>query len=420
MRILLAFMSLLLAHPAFAAVLNDKFSYSFDRLPIQQFVMLFYDQCETRALILDPSFQKLDDFVSLKTPRLSCSQMKPIFIDALARSRVAIYSIGLYDLVKQMPVYDEREGWSQLIYQPRWRDALDLAELSSIVVKKGEFAHRRRLVSSGSEASPSQSTKVAENGSNGASLLSKPVRELVFFGPPSEVAALKELFARLDVPSRQLEIRAGVYEFQKAKSEGSAINAVLQLFKSRVAVSVPGGVLGASASSFSVAAGGIDFALSLLDSDSRFRFLSRPKFIVSDGEQGHFFAGEDLRVAGAAVPGQNGTVVQSKETLSAGVTLDASVKIMQDVVDVRLYQAVSNFVSSSAGGDPSVLKRELRSHLFMKPGEVYVIGGLQSSRSTQGSQRLFGARTGSSGDDSTTEVVLLLSVNAEDSESLPR
>lgn len=99
--------------------------------------------------------------------------------------------------------------------------------------------------------------------------------------------------------------------------------------------------------------------------------------------------------------------------MSAGVTLEATPRIRGSVVDLSLYQAVSNFVATS-NGDPSILKRDLRSRLVMKPGNVYVIGGLQSSRKARANTGLFGFSLGSSEDQNETEVLLLLTVEVQE------
>jgi hypothetical protein len=56
----------------------------------------------------------------------------------------------------------------------------------------------------------------------------------------------------------------------------------------------------------------------------------------------------------------------------------------------------------------------LRSRLLMQPGYVYVIGGLQTSRKSDSGSRLFGFSTGQQRDENQTEVLLLLSVQPDE------
>jgi hypothetical protein len=383
-----------------------KFALTFDKVTLQQLVMVFYDQCEKKGLLFDPAVTKLEDVVTLKTPRMSCGQTRPILLDALARAGLGIEVKNGYDVVRQLPGKDEREGWRESIYRPKFRDAVELAEQAQIAVRKGFFAHQRRGAQVQVTAPGEQ---VPEAGANGATITGKPVDKLVFFGPEAEVKAVESLLSRLDVPNPQVELKAGIYEFQRGKAEGSGVDAVVKLFSEKLGITINSGALGAGGSAVKVSLPSLDAALSLLDTDSRFRYVARPKVLARDGEPVHFFAGEDVRVVGAIVLDRNGNPIQSKETLSAGVTLEATPRIRGEVVDVSLYQAVSNF-AAGASGDPSVLKRDLRSRLVMQPGAVYVIGGLQSSRKTQGQQRFFGFRVGNDDQDAETEIVLLLTI----------
>lgn len=395
------------AHDAFAADGKDSMALAFDRLPLQQLVMVYYDQCEKRGLVFDSAVSKLDDLVTLKTPNLPCAKIKAILAESMERSGFIIEPRGSYDLVKQGRQRDERDDFKELIYRPRFRDAVELAELSMIAVRKGSYAHQRKAAVIQAGAGSQQ---VAETGSNGASLISKLVDKLIFFGPADEVAVVRGLLERLDVPSPQVEISAGVYEFQSGSTVGSAVNAVVSLFKSKIGITMTGGAQ--SGSALKVNLPSLDLALSLLDQDSRFHYVARPKVIVKDGEQASFVAGQDVRVVGSVSLDRNGNQVQSIVTMNAGVTFQVQPLIRADVVDVTLHQLVSDFVASP-NRDPSVVKRELSTRLLMQKGFVYVVGGLQTTRKTQTGQRFLGFNVGSNFDSADTEIILLLAVNPE-------
>jgi type II secretory pathway component GspD/PulD (secretin) len=156
----------------------------------------------------------------------------------------------------------------------------------------------------------------------------------------------------------------------------------------------------------------IEAALSLLDSDSRFKYVAQPKVLAKDAEQVVFTSGQDVRVNGSVTVNGAGQAVQSKTTLTAGVTLQATPYIRGEVVDLTVHQQVSDFVASP-NDDPSVMRRELTSRLVMQPGYVYVIGGLKTNRTSKVGQTLFGLPIGRSVDTRDTEVLLLLSVKSD-------
>lgn len=102
---------------------KNRFALTLDKVPIQQLVMLYYDQCEERGLVFDPALDKLDQVLTIKTPSLSCTETRDILGDALARTGVTITNRGNYDVVTKLAERDGTEDWQQLIYRPLCRDA---------------------------------------------------------------------------------------------------------------------------------------------------------------------------------------------------------------------------------------------------------------------------------------------------------
>ena len=396
--------------PRLVPVGNGKFSLTMDKMPIHQFVMLFYDQCEKRGLVFDPSLNSLETLLTLKTPSMTCAETKRILIDALSRAGVGLEARSGYDVAVQIKKHDEVDGWQEFIYRPRYRDPLELAELSTIAIRKGRFAHQRANAGVQLSGNASSTPSVPETGTNGASVTGKRVDKLVFWGPPSEVKALESLLSRLDVSSPQVEISAGIYEFQSGLTKGSAVTAALNIFNGKLGLSLNGGTN--SGSTLKITLPNLDAALALLDKDDRFQYVAQPKVMAKDGEQVVFTSGQDVRVNGSVTLNGNGQSVQSKTTLTAGVTLQATPFIRGDVVDLAVHQQVSDFVTS-LNDDPSVMRRELTSRLVMQPGYVYVIGGLKTNRKTNAKQSFFGFPVGTSSDSRDTEVLLLLTVRPE-------
>lgn len=391
-----------------AQSVNGKFALTMDKMPVQQLVMVFYDQCEKRALVFDPALNKLEETLTIKTPAMTCVEIKRVLTDALHRAGVAIEVRNGFDVVAQAQQKEEFEGWQQLIYRPRFRDPLELAQMARITIRKGSFAHERR--SSQVQLSTPNQAAVPETGDNGASITGKPIDKLVFFGPATEAKAVESLLSRLDVASPQIEISAGIYEFQSGKTEASAVTAALNLFNGKFGVSLNGG--STTGSSLKLSLPIIDAALSLLDGDTRFKYVAQPKVLAKDAEQVVFTSGQDVRVDGSVTVNGSGQSVQSKTTLTAGVTLQATPYIRGDVVDLTINQKVSDFVSSP-NNDPSIMRRELTSRLVMQPGYVYVIGGLKTNRSNTVKKSLFGLTLGASEEVNDVEVILLLTVKPE-------
>lgn len=387
---------------------QETMALTFDKVPLSQLVMVFYDQCEKRGIVFDPAASKLDEVVTLKTPSLPCSKVKAILVDMMERAGVGLDVRSGYDVVKTLKARDERDEFKQMIYRPRFRDASDLADLAMVAVRKGTFAHQRRGAQV--QVATGGAQQVPDTGSNGASLQGKQIDKLVFVGPADEVAAVSSLLSRLDVPSAQVEISVGIYEFQTGTAQGSAVSAAVSLFKSKVGLTFNGGT--GTGSTLKINLPSIEAALSLLDQDTRFKYVARPRVLAKDGEQVSFNAGQDVRVAGAVSLDRNGNPFQSITTMNAGVTLTATPLIRADVVDLSLHQVVSDFVSSP-NNDPSVVKRDLSTRLLLEPGAVYIVGGLQTTRKTHSKRRFLGYPIGDSFDSSESEIILLLSVKPD-------
>lgn len=394
---------------SFSCLVNaeEKFAMTFDRVPLSQLLLTFYDQCEKKGVVIDPSVKALDEPYTLNTPEMSCSSFKVMLSDLMNRAGVELVKANGYDVTKPLAAKDDREGFQQFIYRPRYRDALELADMSMLIVRKGSYAHQRR-------GAPVQmvagQTSVPDTGSNGASITSKGIDKLVFYGPPNEVEAIQRLMTQIDVPGSQVEISAGVYEFQSGVGVGSAVNAAVSLFKSKIGLTIGTPSVGGSILKLDLPS--IDVALSLLDNDNRFHYVARPKVLVKDGQEVSFTAGQDVRVVGQVTIDRNGNPIQSIATMNAGVSLIATPSIRGDIVDLVLRQLVSDFVPSP-NSEPSVVRRELNTNLMMQPGYVYVVGGLQTNRKTQSKHKFFGYTVGDKFESSDTEIILLISVKPD-------
>jgi hypothetical protein len=78
-------------------------------------------------------------------------------------------------------------------------------------------------------------------------------------------------------------------------------------------------------------------------------------------------------------------------------------------VDVSLHETVSDFVPSP-NSNPSILKRDLVADLMMRPGIVYVIGGLNANNQTTSKQTFLRFQIGDRFTRNDTEILLLLTV----------
>lgn len=368
--------------------------------------MVFYDQCEKKGLVFDFVVNKFDEVIIFKMLELMCVQIRLILLDVFVCVGVGIEFWLGYDVVCQVVVKDECDGWCEVIYCFWFCDVVDLVEQVQIVICKGLFVYQCCGLQVQVVLLIEQ---VFEVGGNGVSIMVKFVDKLLFFGLESECKVVESFLVWLDVLNFQVELKVGIYEFQCGKVDGFGIIVVVKLFLDWFGILVNGGVGLLMGSFVKLILFNIDVVLFLFDSDLCFCYVVRLKVFVKDGEQVWFFVGEDLCVVGLIVLDCNGNLIQLKEMFLVGVMFEVILYVWGEVVDVVLYQVVSNFVFSLVG-DFLVFKCDLWFCLVMQFGVVYVIGGLQFICRMQGCQCFFGFQVGVDVQDLEMEIVLLLVV----------
>lgn len=397
---LVAFLALLPA-VSFAAVSAPAVSLTFNGLDASSFVQVYRDACYgDRGLVVDPSVTRLETPITLDLRGMSCASLEQPVRDVLASIGLRLDRRTGYDYLTKLRAIDERQDWETVVYVPRNRDVAELADMVGFAVRQGQWSHKLKQVAL------KESTSTSDTGSNGASVTAAPSDRLIYNGPPGEAKVVRALLEQLDTMPGQAEIRAGIYEFSATQAEGSALSVVGKLLSGRFGVSI-GSVGGGD--SLSIQTPSLDAVLSLLDTDQHFRYVARPKVTTRDGQKAHFFSGTDQRVVGSTTLDNTGRPIQSMETLSAGVTLEVTPKIHGESTDLTIYEAVSSFVASG-GTEPTINKRDLTTRLGVRPGAVYVIGGLQSHSSSNDQSRFFRFKTSDTHSSDSTEILLLISV----------
>lgn len=313
-----------------------------------------------------------------------------IFIDLLNKDKAAV------DISKvaaaSVPSVSEVEK-EFIVYRPVHRSASYLQEVVSGVLGAHVFSSAMKDEKSGQ----------VSKGSGEPDLVVLSVR-------PVDVGKVKRLLSELDTSAGEVLLKAAVFEVSKEQKEGGALQVLGSLLSGRLGVQV-GQVLKDS-NSLSLKVGGLEAVLSALDTDSRFKSISRPYVRVRNGSKASFTVGSDVPVLAQAQVDKSGNAVQSVEYRSSGVLFSAVPQIRQAVIEVDVQQELSNFVQTATGvnGSPTLNKRSVTTKLLMQSGEVVVFGGLQSDEEAGDSSRLpfLGWLLGRSASSKSSEIVVLL------------
>jgi general secretion pathway protein D len=92
----------------------------------------------------------------------------------------------------------------------------------------------------------------------------------------------------------------------------------------------------------------------------------------------------------AATTQGNGQVTQSVTYQPTGIILEVQPNIYQDVIDLKIQQSVSEAITTNTGlnNSPTLTNRELQTSVSMADGESIALGGLTSSKQSNGSSGL--------------------------------
>ncbi|HBC1012803.1 TPA: type II secretion system protein GspD, partial [Escherichia coli] len=110
--------------------------------------------------------------------------------------------------------------------------------------------------------------------------------------------------------------------------------------------------------------------------------------------------------------GTSGTAVQSVTYRSSGAILSVTPVVLDEVITLDITQQLSDFVQTTTGVNtsPTLTKREIKTRVDVRSGEVLVLGGLASTKSTKSRSgfTFLPGFTGSSDEGSRTDIIVVL------------
>ncbi len=281
------------------------------------------------------------------------------------------------------------------IYRPRYREPNYIADLLKSLFPDLRFGSRAVVQREGDAIQPQTVPDV-----------------LVFAGPKTDIEKAEQLLAQLDVEQVELTIKATVYEVQTGETNSSAVRIAFNLLGK-----LAGGLLTATSPAdtfLRLTTRNVDAAVSVLNSDSRFKVVTSPSVRTRSGAEALLTSGQQVPVLGAvSYQGDNSTPVQSVEYRDSGVILRVRPVVHRDVIDLDIAQELSNFVRTDTGVNtsPTLIKRALTNRLSLRSGDVIVLGGLTEDRDERAKSGFLGLGSRSK-TKARTEILLILQVDA--------
>jgi len=418
MRLLISILILFISNASVAAEKTAKDNPKFDLrgMVVSQAVQLIYSDILLDSYVIDPEVLTDQRLVSFRYD--STKGDIKVFISAFFDSLgLSISRRGSVDYIskKIAPVVAEEV----FLYRPKFRDSSYIVEILSPLFK-GSFTNKRSIPSASMSPSslpslsqPSNTSKVAPVGSAQANIDQK-TDVVIFQGSQIEIDRLKKILPSIDLAVGDVMVKGVLYEVQTSASSGSGFSFALNLLGSKFGIDLLGSTQGQSSVSFK--SNTIEAVISALESDTRFKAVSKPTLRVRSGSTGRFTVGQDVPVLGSvSYQGAGQVPVQSVSYQSSGVILDIQPYIRDASIDLTVMQQTSNFVSTLTGvsGSPTLIKRELKTELNLIDGEVIVLGGLSDTKDSgnnSGLSFLPSFMSSKRAEKSGTEILLILQV----------
>ncbi|MCB5186129.1 hypothetical protein LG201_13020 [Methylobacillus gramineus] len=224
---------------------------------------------------------------------------------------------------------------------------------------------------------------------------------------------LLDLLIELDKPANEVIVKAYIYEVTNTVRDVNAISAAVSLLNSRLGITVQNGT--AQSNQLKLSLPNIEVLVSAFDSDNRFKQVSAPSLRVKNGKNSRFSVGTETPTVSSTTQTNTGNPVQSIIYRPSGVILDITPKIFAETIELDITQQISSFQPTTTGVNqsPTLLKREIKTVVNTKDGELILLGGLNESRLSKQRQglsflpRIFNTNTDS---DEKSDILLVMQV----------
>lgn len=250
--------------------------------------------------------------------------------------------------------------------------------------------------------------------SPGACHVSGPV--VVLKLDTEDMDKLHPLLEKIDTVAGRVKINATFVEVTSTGRDGFGMSVLANVLGSQLGVT-----LGTPSSAASISLKGTNFSavIDAIKRDSRFKQIAAPSGAVYSGERFSIVTGEDVPTLGDIQLDNKGNTSQAVVYRPSGVILDVVPRVVRGPngsrVEAVIKAQVSSFVATTNGvnGSPTLSKREVQTVQLLDDGEVVVLGGLNTSKTTNSTATFFGLPFGHGHQADSTELLLILTASVD-------
>ncbi|EES4390264.1 type II secretion system protein GspD [Escherichia coli] len=410
--ILISFLTFIFPLTSFSAVkqrtpeqISSRVDMSMDNAPLPQVISLIWQRVFNRPFQLSPELAGDTRLVSFYLTQ--SLEPRSFFISYLKNMGIAVSSRNGVDWIYIPAKKEFKEPVSVFTYRPKYRSVSYLSSMLTSVTQSGSFSNHVQTVDYSGASASAASSGSAINSVSAAT----DAEVLVYSGTAADIRRVRDLLPRIDIPAEQVTVSGYVLEVQTTERNASGLQIIADLFKNRLGVSL--GARSEGGNAFTLNVGGLNAFYSLIKTDSRFNVVSNPRLTVLSGSQSQFTVGQEVPVLDSVTyQGNSGTPVQSVTYRNSGAIFTVTPVVLDGVITLDISQQLSDFVKTTTGVNtsPTLTKREISTRVDVHDGDVLVLGGLASSKTTKARSgfSFLPGFTGSSEDSDKTDIIVVL------------
>jgi type II secretory pathway component GspD/PulD (secretin) len=390
-------------------VTNETVTISFERISLAALIDLVYSEILSESYVIHSEILSKTDEITVRLK----SNFRKSDLNSFMAELLGGYSISIERNAQSKHIFFRplsnslKTKKTTFFYQPKYRDTSYLLSMLSPVFGDASFSNKRAVdVSQSSNGTDSKQTKDSQSSHS-----DNPTDAVLFTGTVEEIERLSSLLAEIDIPAKQVHIKAFIYQVSHTENDSTAIYLALNLLKGQIGLTL--GALRTAGQALTVDTDELDFIFNIFNNDTRFKVISSPSLFVRSGETAKLSVGTETPVLGAITyPGNSSDPVQSVEYRNSGVLFNVKPKVYRDRIDLNIFQQISDFVPTNNGvtSSPTLIKRDVSSDFSLKNGQLVIIGGLKDYKGNE-DKTYFPFTKFAMGDESTTirsELLLFL------------
>ncbi|WP_426342798.1 type II secretion system protein GspD [Pseudoduganella sp. S-14] len=236
---------------------------------------------------------------------------------------------------------------------------------------------------------------------------------VVLTGSKKQIAKMLRLAEQVDEPLQRVRISATFVEVSSNESAGLGVSVVANVLGAHLGIKLGD----ASSGAFTLKTSNFQAVIDALASDGRFKQVAAPTAIVDSYERGNLSFGDSVPTIGSSILDRNGTSIQQVQYQQSGVLLNVTPIVLgSGRISVNIDGQISSFSATTTGvsASPTLSKRQVQTSVTVDDGELLMIGGLNSNKSTNNSNGFsFLPKSWAvhSGANANTDLVLILSAS---------